>query len=246
MWTYLAILLSISVVLGVFIRRVVLYLKGDDEQEVEKKEEEKQDKGNETVVSKKEKKKARAFYEKGEALLKAGKEDEAIKLFVQALSADKDNIEAQQKLAMLYLQKEMYGAATALFKRLCELTDEAVHYSHLGLALYQQNELDEAKEAYQKAVDLDDSRPQRFISLAQVYRALKQYQGAIIALNKAIEKDPENVEFLLLLGDIFEEMEDLKNFEETFEKLLKLDPENKEVKNRLKKMRKREGEIKKQ
>lgn len=208
------------------------------QEEREKKlAEEKENEEDPAKLSKNEKVKIEVLLSQAEELVKTGKEDEAIKLFVQALAVDQAHIETQQKLALLYLQKQMFSAAAALFKQLADSTADPVHYSHLGFALYQQNAFDEAKEAYQKAVDLDSSRPQRFVSLAQVYRALNQLQNAVIALNKAIELDKENLEFLLLLTQLHVDLDNLEDAQGILNKALELDPENEEARSFLKKLK---------
>ena len=180
-------------------------------------------------LDKNEKEDVQALYNRGEDLLKAGKDDDAIKCFVQVLSIHQDHLETQQKLAMLYLQKQMYGAAAALFQRLADLTEDPVHYSHWGLALYQQSSFAQAKLAYQKAIVLDSSRPQRFASLSQVYRAMGHGYNAMIALNKALELDDKRVEFLYLMADLQVELGNFKEAEESLKKIFEIDPKNQEA-----------------
>lgn len=173
---------------------------------------------------------------RGDELLKKGKEDEAIKCFISALDIDPQNIEALDRLGMLYMQKQMYNAAGALFEQLVEITKEALHYSHLGFALYQQNELEGAKSAYQKSVSIDANRPQRFISLAQVYRQLKFPHHALMAVNKAVELDPENRDYVYLISDIKTDMGLHEEAVELIDQLLVENPEDQdlmEIKNQI-------------
>ncbi len=241
MWTYLLLFLSISLFVGVFAHRAYYLNVKKNTPAPEKKsliDEEPLEIDDTKKLSKQEKIDISALCEKADIKLKVGDEEEAIKLLVQAMSIDPANIEAQQKLAMLYMQKQMYSSAAALFKQLGDLTGDAVHYSNLGLALYQQQEFEAAKEAYQRAVILDPSRPQRFISLAQVYRSLDQVSNAIVAANKAHNMDPENIDFLFLIADL---QMDSKNYEESLnalKKIIEFSPENTEAKNYLKKVKK--------
>lgn len=241
MWTYLLLFLSISLFAGIFAHRVhALHVKKNTPVPEKKSliDEEPLDIDENKKLSKQEKSDVMNLCEKADVKLKIGEEEEAIKLLVQAMSIDPANIEAQQKLAMLYMQKQMYSAAAALFKQLGELTNDAVHYSNLGLALYQQQEFEAAKEAYQRAVALDPSRPQRFISLAQVYRSLDQLSNAIVAANKAHNMESDNLDFLFLLADL---QMDSKNYEESInilKKIIALAPENTEAKVYLKKVKK--------
>lgn len=192
-------------------------------------------------VGKKDLEKAVALCHRADALIKTGKDDDAIKCLVQALSLNPADVEAQQKLAMLYLQKQMFSAAAVLFKQLGEVTGDPVHFSHLGLSLYQAGELGAARDAYQKAVSLDDSRPARFISLAHVYRAIGQPYNAIAAANKAVEKEPENLDFLFLLADLHMELENWADAAHVLKKILEIDKKNKEAKKLLRLAEKQRG-----
>ncbi|MCK9186526.1 tetratricopeptide repeat protein [Candidatus Gracilibacteria bacterium] len=241
MLTYLLLFLSVSVFIGVFAHRVYALNIKKNTPPPEKKsliDEEPLDIDENKKLSKQEKSEISILCEKADIKLKVGEEEEAIKLLVQAMAIDPANIEAQQKLAMLYMQKQMYAAAAALFKQLGELTNDAVHYSNLGLALYQQQEFEAAKEAYQRAVVLDSSRPQRFISLAQVYRSLNQLSNAIVAANKANEMDSQNIDFLFLIADLQMDAENHEESMNALKKILEIEPENAEAKNYLRKVKK--------
>jgi len=241
MWTYFILLLAIIALVGVFVRRAVaLHLKKLRAilEASRKQSEPSEDEISVSKVSKSAKAKASSLLEKADQLLANGEEGEAIKVFIQALSFDNNNVDVVQKLAMLYLQKQMYSAASALFKQLADLTKDPLHYSHLGFALYQQSSFEEARDAYQEAVDLDPSRPQRFVSLAQVYRSLSQPQNAIIALNKAIDLDSENVGFLLLLTEIYAELNNIEEAEIALRTALEKAPENEDALSLLKKLQK--------
>jgi tetratricopeptide (TPR) repeat protein len=239
MWTYLILLLGALAIVAVFVRRAILMSLKKKRIEaaanIEKVEEEipvaaKLSKADKVEIS--------DLLLQADELLKSGEEDEAIKIFVQALAIDENHPETQQKLAMLYLQKQMFGAASALFKQLALMTEDPIHYSHLGFSFYQQNAYEEAKEAYQKAVDLDPTRAKRFISLAQVYRSLGQHQNAIIALNKALELEKDNLEFSLLLAEIYTELNNLEEAVSTLMFILEKEPDHEEAATLLKKLKK--------
>lgn len=191
-------------------------------------------------LSRDQKAEVESLCKRGETLINSGKDEEAIKCFVQALSINSQHPETQQRLALLYLQKQMYSAAAALFQQLAQQTNDPMHYSHWGLALYQQSDFENAKVAYQTAVDLDPSRPQRFISLSQVYKALGQLANAIIATNKALEIDEKNIEYFYQLADLQAESGNYIAARETLEKLFAVDPGNRAGKSLLKEIAKLE------
>ncbi len=241
MWTYLAILISLSVIVLVFARRLILHYRKQPRANPVKVAVENSGTPEESEVvdvSRKDKDRAEALCKKGVNLIKVGKEEDAIKCFVQALALNELHNETQHRLAVLYLKKQMYGAAAALFKRLVESSEDPVYYSHLGLALYKQSNLEEAKSAYQKAVELDPKRAARFVSLAQVYRTMGQLEHSLVALNKALEIEKENMDFLLLLASIQVELKNNKEALVVLEKILEINPENKDAASMLKDLKK--------
>ncbi|MFA6992785.1 MAG: tetratricopeptide repeat protein, partial [Candidatus Gracilibacteria bacterium] len=110
MWTYLAILFSFLLLVAVFVHRVmsnrrkVVDQKAQAEAKTalasEESEEEKK-----IRLSREEKEQVEALCKRGEALINSGKDEEAIKCFVQALSINSQHQETNQRLALLYLQK---------------------------------------------------------------------------------------------------------------------------------------------
>ncbi len=242
MWTYLLIFFSLTVLVGVFVRRWILLSKESscpccDPLDNKSPEEE------EVNLSRKDRSLAESLYEKGGRLLSVGKEEDAIKCFVQVLSLDPAHKETLHRLGVLYLQKQMFGPATALFQQLSEISPDPLHFSHLGLALFNQSDFENAKIAYQKALELDSSRPQRFVSLSQVYRALDMPLHSIIALNKAIELEDENIETLFLLADAKMEIKKLQCAKAILTKVLEIDPSNKNAKSLLREIRDTEQSI---
>lgn len=229
MWTYLAIFLSIVLLVGVFIRRYILFSslpsKKSDEDSLDPSSS-----FDGKSLSKEDTEKIETLFKRGEALLKAGKDEDAIKCFVGILSINPLHSETQNKLAVLYLQKQMFGAAAALFKQLSETTPDPVHFSHLGLALFSQSDFENAKVAYQKALELDSSHPQRFVSLSHVYRSLGHLYHAIVALNKALELEDDHPEVLLLLADLHIELKKPPHAKYFLNRVLEIDPKNPEAK----------------
>jgi len=236
MWTYLAILFSFSLLVGVYVRKSVLLKRGAEIVPDENEEDSSEDFAKKRI-SAEDRQKVEDLCNKGKTMLKVGRDDDAVKCFVQALTIDVRHQETLHTLAMLYLQKQMFGAASALFKQLGEMTNDAVHYSHLGLSQYQQNNFSEALRAYQKSLELDDTRPQRFVSLSQVYRAMEKPFHAIVALNKAIDIDEENLDLLFLLIDLQIETKNTEGAELVIKNILLVDPENKEAKKMLRKIK---------
>ncbi|MEK7673167.1 MAG: DUF2225 domain-containing protein [Patescibacteria group bacterium] len=247
MWTYLTILFSLLLFFGLFARKAYLYSKKFKDEPtvlatgIDESEEEDEEKIVKKRLSKDKKQEVEEAYKEGDGFLKEGNDEEAIKAFVQALAIDDNHLDTNKKLALLYLQKQMFGAAAALFERLAMLEDDAQHYSHLGLALYQQSSFEEARDAYQKAVDMDPSRPQRFVSLSQVYKAMGQPSNAMVALNKALEMDKENLEFLYVMADLQMTMGNFEDAKETLNRIFNVNENHEEAAALLKEIEKLEA-----
>ena len=241
MWTYLLIFFSLVVLFSVFIRRCVLFSSTPKD-----RCEEEEGCGvlcEKVRLSRKDTEEVSSLCERAENLLSSGKDDDAIKCFVQALSINPSHQETLHRLGVLYLQKQMFGAAVAIFQQLAELSPDPLHFSHLGLALFNQSDFENSKVAYQKALELDSSRAQRFVSLSQVYRAMDMPLHAIVALNKAIEIEDKNIEALFLLADAKLEIKKLECAKTILQNVLELDPENKDAKVLLVEVEKLEDDI---
>jgi tetratricopeptide (TPR) repeat protein len=96
------------------------------------------------------------YIESGQALLKAGREREAGRLFQRVLDIHPDNINALNLLAMTWLAGGQALPALPLIKRAISLRGQmpALHYN-LGLVLEALGEVEQARSAYQRAHSLD-------------------------------------------------------------------------------------------
>jgi superkiller protein 3 len=241
MLTFLAILICFMVIVGVFVHRwyalkKATFLEKEAEKNKENQPETEEEKSRKRLTARR-REEITPLLQEADNALKYGKDDEAIRALVQVLSIFEEHHEAKEKLAFLYFQKQKFNSAAALFEDLAEKQNDPKHYSHLGLCLYQQSNYEEALKAYQAAVDLDETRPARFVSLAQVYRALSKNNHAIIALKKALDLDEKHIDGLALLVDLYFEAQDKENTLHHLRKLVVLAPENEEVRSLEKKVR---------
>lgn len=139
-----------------------------------------------------------------EAFFESGDLDEAERLYIQTLSLDDSHAEANMRLGIIYIKKQLPKKAEAIFRKILTLTPyDPLATSNLAMALYLQRNYEEAKEAYLQAIDLDGTRAARFISLAHVYRELKEYTAAIQAIHKAFTLEPQQNTYRLLLAETY-------------------------------------------
>lgn len=184
----------------------------------------------------------RRTFLKADAHLSRNEFDEALPLLLAVIAAEPDHLEAHHKLGLSYLKQGDFPQAELYFSKLVNLKQDPVYFSNLGAALYQQQRLVEAAEAYENAIALDDKRGERLQSLGQVYYELGEDEKALHYFERASRRKPKDVELKLILADYYERLVRLEEAIETLEGILELDPYNEEVKKRLKLLQKKTGQ----
>ncbi|MFA6023982.1 MAG: tetratricopeptide repeat protein [Candidatus Gracilibacteria bacterium] len=168
--------------------------------------------------------------------------DEAEPLLLAVIDAEPNHLEAHHKLGLLFMKQGDFGQAELYFSKLVNLKQDPVYFSNLGAALYQQQRLVEAAEAYENAIALDDKRGERLQSLGQVYFELGEDDKALHYFERAARRKPKDIELKLILADYYERLVRLDEAIDTLGGILELDPYNEEVKKRLRLLKKKAGE----
>ncbi len=173
-------------------------------------------------------KRAEAYFEKGD--VKNGE-----KTLIQSLSLNPACKEIYHQLGLFYLKQGQYGKAEMMYRKLVasreqksllSTSDDPAYYSNLGLALYQQNKLAEAKEFYMKAIELDATRAGRIFSLAQIFHELQEFDQALRYFLRAIELDAKNIDYLLTLAQFYHDREMAAEKQKLLDEILLLDADN--------------------
>lgn len=184
----------------------------------------------------------RRTFLKADTHLSRGEFDEAEPLFMAIIEEDPSHVEAHSKLGMLYMKKQDFPNAELYFSKLVNLKQDPIFFSNLGAALYQQQRLVEAAEAYENALALDDKRGERLQSLGQVYFELGEDKKALHYFERAANRKPKDMDLKLILVDYYERLVRLSEAVVKLEEILEADPYNQEVKKRLRLLRKKAGE----
>jgi tetratricopeptide (TPR) repeat protein len=131
------------------------------------------------------------------------------------------------KLGVSYLRDGLHGKAEEVFRGLLiDHPQNPAYLSNLGLSLYGQKKLEEALDFYEKAIAMDDTRPGRYISLAQVLRELDRLEDAIEHVRKALVIEERNLEYLLLLADMCRAAEKHDEVRATVQLIMEIDPQD--------------------
>ena len=185
----------------------------------------------------------RKTFLKADTHLSRNEFEEALPLLLAVIEAEPDHLEAHHKLGLSYLKQGDFPQAELYFSKLVNLKQDPVYFSNLGAALYQQQRLVEAAEAYENAIALDDRRGERLQSLGQVYYELGEDDKALHYFERAARRKPKDIDLKLILVDYYERLVRLEEAIETMEGILELDPYNEDVKKRLKLLMKKAGQV---
>ncbi|HEY3038931.1 MAG TPA: tetratricopeptide repeat protein, partial [Pyrinomonadaceae bacterium] len=174
----------------------------------------------------------------------------------KAIEIDRENVYYTQVLATVYnaegnddLDKADYAAAKANYDKAIELDQNAaVYYANLALALAGLNDWPGAREACQKAIDIEPENIDYRRKLAGIYNAegndhldKADYAAAKANYDKAIELDPNAAVYYANLALALAGLDDWPGAREACQKAIDIEPENSDYRRTLAEIYKAEG-----
>jgi len=156
----------------------------------------------------------------------AGQLAEAKDLYRAILTQNPKNAEAIFRLGTMALQLEQYEKAADFIEQSIKLhtNPRAPLYINYGAALRNLERYDEAIEAYDRAIRLDDKRADAYFNKGRALQALGRLDDAASAYETAIALDPSDARAWVNLGTV---QKDLEQFDEalgSFERATRIDP----------------------
>ncbi len=151
-------------------------------------------------------------------------------LLLLALEADPLHLESHHHLGMAHMHMENFPQAELFFSKLINLQKDPATYSNLGAALYRQQRLVEAAEAYENALTMDSKRPERLQSLAQVYYELGDHEKALQNFERAAHLKPRDVDLMRTLATYYERLGRLDDAKMQLKKAHHTAPNNEDIK----------------
>lgn len=131
-------------------------------------------------------------------------EDEAISFYEDAINVCPTLRNAHERLAAIYLRRDMLEAAVEQYTRLCELDP---HHTDLHLALaslhLKQGEHQKAISRYEHALSLEPDNWAAHSDIVSAYEEAGLIREAIEHLHKMVEQQPEFADTRLRLGDLY-------------------------------------------
>ncbi|MBU1863491.1 MAG: DUF3808 domain-containing protein [Candidatus Omnitrophica bacterium] len=153
---------------------------------------------------------ARIHYNRGNALRRQGKDEQAIKEFEKALSLD---------------------PSFWLAKKSIEFLNKYIEKKHISFGnLYESEEkLKEAVQEYKKAFDANPHSWRTCKKIGFLYKELNELDKASYYIKKAIKISPTTSTLYLLLGHVYDLQEKYPDAIATYNMALRFSPQNKEI-----------------
>ncbi len=146
---------------------------------------------------------AEAYGGLGLCYLQQGDLEQAIKFLLTARQLGFKDPALSLNLSYAYLNiKDWPKAEEEAWRAIAEQPDLALGYNNLGLALAQQNKLDEARMRLEEALKIDPQDRGTVINLAMVELSLKNEERALELFLKALVLNPEDSQNGLIYNNI--------------------------------------------
>ncbi|MEO7425458.1 MAG: tetratricopeptide repeat protein [Fibrobacteria bacterium] len=156
-----------------------------------------------------------------------GAGDELPGAYSDVVRLDSSNYEAASALADIRFNERKYRDAVALYSKVTAAKSaEKGVWANYGYALIETKNIDEAKRALQRAVDLGEKSPRVMTSLARIYKEQGNSDKAEEILSEMVKKDPRNHLAFYWLGQIAMDRGQPGVAEDDFKKAQLLAPAN--------------------
>lgn len=174
--------------------------------------------------------------EEGLSLLHEGDYDHALDIAHQLQKMEPESVDGYHLESMVFQKLNQWEKSIeALDNAINKKEDKSGLYNLRGFANLQLENLEEAKEDFDKAIDLDDS-PAAHRNLVLYKIMSDKGNEAITYLLDRIKKNPKDVENWILMGDLMQRAGQSDKAKTYYQQASKMDPDNEYVKNQLAEM----------
>ncbi len=171
--------------------------------------------------------------EEGLSLLHEGDYDHALDISHQLQKMEPESVDGYHLEAMVMQKLNQWEKSIeALEKAISKEDEKSGLYNLRGFANLQLENLDLARDDFEKAIDLDDS-PAAHRNLVLYKIMSDQGNDAITYLLDRIKKNPKDVENWILMGDLMQRAGQGAKAKTYYEQASKMDPDNEYVKEQL-------------
>lgn len=171
--------------------------------------------------------------EEGMSLLDEGDFDFALDVSRRLQKMEPDTADGYHLEAMVFQKLNQWEKSIQALDTAIKLQDQKSGYYNLrGFARLQLEELNEARDDFKKAIDLDDS-PAAHRNLV-LYKIMNdQGNEGMTYLLKRIQDNPEDVENWILMGDLMQRAGQNTKARSYYQQAYKMEPDNEYVQKQL-------------
>ncbi|MGD8427027.1 MAG: tetratricopeptide repeat protein [Balneolaceae bacterium] len=171
--------------------------------------------------------------EEGLSLLHEGDYDHALDISRQLQKMEPESVDGYHLEAMVMQKLNQWEKSIeALAKAIEKNAEKSGLYNLRGFANLQLENLEEAKQDFDKAIDLDDS-PAAHRNLVLYMIMSDKGNKAISYLLDRIRNNPKDVENWILMGDLMQRAGQSAKAKTYYQQAQKMDPDNEYVKEQL-------------
>ncbi|NCC84934.1 MAG: tetratricopeptide repeat protein [Clostridia bacterium] len=166
-----------------------------------------------------------ALVHQASVLRRAGKFDEATKVYHAALQINIDDPDALHGLGLTqWAKKDMDGALPLIQQAIILNPDRAEFYNDLGMLFQERGELDKAISFHKRALRVDPTFAPAYINIGVAHKRQGNLDEAVSAYKKAIELNPNSPAAHNNLGNLLRVQGKLSEAKSELEKALQLNP----------------------
>lgn len=171
--------------------------------------------------------------EEGLSLLREGDYDHALDISHQLQKMEPESVDGYHLEAMVMQKLNQWEKSIKALEKAIEKNEEKSGlYNLRGFANLQLENLEDAREDFEKAIDLDDS-PAAHRNLVLYKIMSDKGNEAITYLLDRIRNNPKDVENWILMGDLMQRAGQGAKAKTYYQQAQKMDPENDYVKEQL-------------
>jgi tetratricopeptide (TPR) repeat protein len=162
------------------------------------------------------------------ALLKTGKESQALEFLIKAGTADKDGKVAHlsySKLGALYIERKDFESAEKYLKIAESINSEdPIVKFNLGVVYLKMKQLEKAVAEFEKAGELGKNDEAILLNLGETYFTLNDYDKSIDIYNRLLTTNKRNITILSKLAEVHFEKGDPEKAMDLYQRITMIEP----------------------